>query len=1333
MMARILVVEDEKIVAKDIQRCLVRRGHDVPVLAASTEEAMDAAERIRPDLVLMDVTLRSSLDGIACASALRDRFGVPVVYLTANGDESTLERARLTRPVGYLLKPFHDQTLLAAIEVALQRIEIDRTLRGRESWLAAVLGSIVDGVVTIGPDGHVSLLNRSATRMTGIGESDAVGRSFSDVIRVRDGDDARRLASQIQEMLAGGTMGCVPLACTLLGAYDEEIPAECAVTSMCDKAGRVTGAVVVIRDMSERVNAEQALVSTEQKYRLLFENSIEGVFRSAPDGTLLSANPSMARLLGYNSGADMAASSGINLRDMYVEPAQRDEMIERLRKDGSVKQFEAEYRRPDGSRAWFSANLRAVPDAAGGLQVIEGTVMDITARKRAEQDLHRREAYLRSILDNSPYLIWLKDSEGRYIDLNRRLANALRIDDINKIRGKSDFDLYPPAEAARIRNSDIEVMKGGNNLVVDEAVDESGAKHYNEKYKAVLKDESGNVIGTMGFSRNITEMKEREEKLRKLSRAVEQSPSTIVITDTSGKIEYVNPRFSALTGYAGEEVIGKNPSVLKSGRTPDEVYVTLWNTIKNGGEWSGEIQNRKKNGELFWEYATISPIRDENGTITHFVGIKEDITKRKEVEAELARRAEDLLQAKSRAEEQARRLGVQAFELRKAREEALKASMMKSEFVANMSHEIRTPMNGVLGMAGLLLDTTLDDEQREYAEIIRTSGEALLSIVNDILDFSKIEAGKLELEEIDFQVRTTIDESMDLVSVRAREKGLELCCDVADDVPGELLGDPGRVRQILTNLLSNAVKFTDRGEIEASVTCEKPAGESVTLRFAIRDTGIGISESEREKLFRSFSQADGSTTRKYGGTGLGLVIAKKLVEMMGGEIGVRSEKGKGSEFWFTVNLAARGAFVPEPPPAPLRGARVLVVDDNATSRKILVRRLSSWEMRPQEAASGPDALAILRSGASSADPIRAVLIDMQMPGMDGMEVARCILGDRALGAVPFVLLTSAGQESVREAQKGGLKSCLNKPVRDTTLRRYLEQAMASAEQHQEVNPGDKSADLRREADAPNGGRLLKRVLVAEDNPVNQRVAVKMLEKFGCRADVVADGKEALAAVSRIPYDIVFMDCQMPEMDGFEATVRMRKLPGSSRKTLVVAMTANALRGDREKCIAHGMNDYLSKPVTQEALETVLKKWKLLTSPGDDEPVEHSDAAVVHKDECIDPEKIEELKSLAGEADSAWLEGLIRQFLADSSGRLKKLRDACTCGEAKTVEEVAHALKGSSATMGASMVQRIAERLQFMGRSGSLEGAKGLLEEMERELGAAGKYLEGVIVELEDHA
>jgi PAS domain S-box-containing protein len=668
------------------------------------------------------------------------------------------------------------------------------------------------------------------------------------------------------------------------------------------------------------------------------------------------------------------------------------------------------------------------------------------------------------------------------------------------------------------------------------------------------------MIRVAGIAEDFTQRKQAENERARLIRSIEQVGESIVITDLNGSILYVNPAFEKLTGYTRDEAIGQNPRILKSGQHPASYYQEMWATLQDGEAWSGELINRRKDGTLFQEDATISPIKDKDGKIINYVAVKRDITSRKRVEAELA-------QAKDKAEA---------------------ANRAKSEFLANMSHEIRTPMNGVIGMLELVLDTSLQPDQKEYLTMARGSSESLLAIINDILDFSKIEAGKLELEEIDFNLHEVVSETLKTLSLRAHQKRLELACSIDTRVPEHTVGDPGRLRQILINLVGNAIKFTSSGEIVVSVTCRSRNAACCELQFNIADSGIGIPKEKQAAIFEAFTQADNSTTRQFGGTGLGLPISALLVKMMGGTVWVESVEGQGSTFRFTAKLKTSSlpASSSEETTQPhLANISVLVVDDNETNRRILSEMVGSWGMHCRTAASASEALQILRDAHNAATPYRIVLTDCRMPGMDGFDFANAIRQDPNMSEALILMLTSADRNGdMKRCRELGIDRYLVKPIGKSELFNTIV-AVLEGEMKQ-LAPETPAPAPRPTSVNPHPSL---HILIAEDNPVNQMYLRLALEKMGHTTATAVNGREVIQRALNETFDLVFMDVQMPEMDGLAATAQIRDIENRRGGHIpIVAMTAHALDGDQQRCLAAGMDGYISKPAKLLEIATIIE-------------------------------------------------------------------------------------------------------------------------------------------------
>ncbi len=797
---------------------------------------------------------------------------------------------------------------------------------------------------------------------------------------------------------------------------------------------------------------------------------------------------------------------------------------------------------------------------------------------------------------------------------------------------------------------------------------------------------------------------------RTLSDIIEFLPDATFVIDLEGKVIAWNKAMEEMTGTSKENMIGLGdyaysvPFYGERRRTlidiidenDEDLKIRYTHGRRKGNILYGEAFTRalyKGKGAYIW--ATAAPIFDDHGNRIGAIESIRDVSEQKEGE-------EKLIEANRQLED------AMVF-ANKMAAQAEQASTAKSEFLANMSHEIRTPMNGVIGMTGLLLDSELNDEQRRYAEIVRTSGESLLGLINDILDFSKIEAGKLELEMLDFDLRAFLDDFAGMMALRAHDKGLEFICAAALDVPTYLKGDPGRLRQILTNLAGNAVKFTHEGEVAVRATLISETDDEALLHFSVRDTGIGVPANTQEILFQKFTQEDASITRKYGGTGLGLAISKQLAEMMGGEVGVNSEKGKGSEFWFTVRLAKQPLKERiERSFADIRGIYVLVVDDNTTNREVLMAQLAAWSVRAEEAPDGPKALQALHLARDAGDPIQMAIVDMQMPGMDGATLARIIKADETLRDTRLVLFSSLGQRGdARIMEEIGFSAYLTKPVRQSELFDCLSAVLAGAANSQPIVTRHTVREMRR-------GTV--RILLAEDNITNQQVAIGILKKLGLRADAVANGAEALKALEILPYDLVLMDVQMPEMDGLEAT---RYIRSSQSKVLshhipVIAMTAHAMQGDREKCLEAGMNDYVSKPVSPKVLAETLERWlpREIEAPAEHGPGKPGTNVPASTGEtgAVVFDKAGMMARLMDDEDLARM--VVSSFLQDIPRQIEVLKDFLKAGDGVRVERQAHTIKGASANVGGDALREVAFEMEQMTRSGDFDAVRKHVSDLE---------------------
>jgi two-component system sensor histidine kinase/response regulator len=1049
----------------------------------------------------------------------------------------------------------------------------------------------------------------------------------------------------------------------------------------------------------------------------------DGFYRADESGDLLMVSPSFARMFGFLTTAQVV---GRNLaRDFYQHPADRVAFLEALEANGGeVADYEVMYRRVDGKSICVSTNSHYFRDATGTVCGVEGVLRDVTAKKHVEEELQ----FTRFIVEQAGDSIFWMTAEGTLTFANPTSCELLGYS-LDELRTMTIHDIDPEFPAERWPEHMRELEAAGT-LTFETSHRTKAGTIIPMEITAMYVQYDGKVYD-VAFCRDIRERKRAEAALR-------ESRERLDFVLRSAQVGAWDWDIAAGVATWDETIValyGMAPGVLQGPWTsfdpnvhPDDLEAleaAIGSCLETGAPYEAEFRVVRADGAVAYVTERGRVTRDAAGRPERMSGVTWDTTRRKAAEESLHRAKEQMEAANWELALTARRANQLALE-------AESANSAKGEFLANMSHEIRTPMNGVLGMTSLLLDTDLDAEQRDYALTVQNSAEALLTIINDILDFSKIEAGKLAMETLDFDLRRTVEDTCDLPALNAQGKGLELTVLVGADVPSALRGDPGRLRQVLTNMVGNAIKFTEHGEVAVSVGLAEEGETTVTLRFEVRDTGIGVPTDKLDTLFEAFTQADASTTRRFGGTGLGLTISRRLVELMGGQIGVDSEPGVGSTFWFTAGFAKQdtATFATADEllePVDIAGVRVLAVDDNATNRRVIAGMLEAWNCRHAEVDGAAPALDALRAAHAEGDPYRIVILDMMMPEMDGEALGVAIKSDPALADSELIMMTSMGSRGdAGRLETLGFAAYLTKPVKQSQVFDCL---MVVLNRRERPDPQDKPPIVTRHALADRDKSRL-RILLAEDNPINQRVALKTLEKLGYRAEAVDNGAEAVEALSRRRYDLVLMDVQMPEMDGMEATRRIRDKSSAVRDhgVPIVALTAHAMKEDREACLAVGMNDYLSKPIKPDELAAALARWagrRAAPEPAvglrAEAPATESAAAAeapadAAPTSAAEPPVFDEavlLHLLGGDREA--VAEIVAEFVKDAPLQVAAFHEALDAGDAALARRQAHTLKGASANVGAEAMRAVASRAELACAGESLQEAGALAEKLEAEL------------------
>ncbi|MGE5504612.1 MAG: PAS domain S-box protein [Actinomycetota bacterium] len=1134
------------------------------------------------------------------------------------------------------------------------------------AYLHTILDTVMDGIVTGDQDGAIASCNRSAEHILGYGTGELAGLNIGDLIV--EGAQVGRGHAGLFGRCKDGRL----------------VPIDVSIGEM-DFDGR-RNFVGVFRDVTARRSAEQAVRDSERRFRDFAEASSDWFWEMGPDLRFTHLTGGITESLGIEPD-QIIGKSRDEMMDDTVPAELRARHLADLDARRPIRNFTYTTRARDGSVRVLRIDGKPIFDDDGTFLGYRGTASDATAETKQEERLKAVEHQLATAISSISQGLVLFDATDRLVVCNETYRRMFPVAAEILKPGVLFEDMVLHAA----RRGQFALGEGVDSL--DTWLTERLHNHRNrldgEAFLQHLSD--GRWIqsierrtpdgGIVGVHTDVTELKRAHSALARMAARNELILNAvgdgICGTDERGHVNFINAAGLAILGYQRDELIGQPLHHTVHHSTPDGVPIAehdcpAMQVLKDGTvrHVADSVFWRKNGSPVPVDYVATATF--DGGMVSGLVLAFRDITERKRAEREL----------------------------RIAKERAEAGDKAKSEFLATMSHEIRTPMNGVIGMTGLLLDSELSPEQRAFADTIRQSAESLLGIINDILDFSKMEAGKLEVENVEFDLSNIVESVVEILAARAHAKGIDIVSFIPPELRHTFRGDPGRVRQILINLAGNAVKFTDEGSVSIILSAANASPRQVRVRFEVADTGIGIAKDRQGYLFSMFSQVDAGTARRYGGTGLGLAICRNLVELMGGDIGVDSDLGRGSVFWFELPLGSvPGTRHQGPDLSPLKGRRVLVVDETMVNRQVLLHQLSLAGVDADAVSTAAEAVTYLDSAEAAGHAFDLALIDHNPPQTDGKLLARW-RATAGLSRPALVILSPATRHALKaQFEDAPVDGFLSKPIRHAllmaTLLEFLDhgrRAEASPPQP-EVQPGTGQALARR-----------LRILVAEDNSTNQLVAAGILGKLGHRVDLVANGLEAVEVVHRLPYDLIFMDVQMPEMDGYEATQAIRRLGGRHADIPIIAMTANAMKGDREKCLDAGMSDYIAKPVTRASFSSMLDKWGNGPRPPEPPPAEPEAAAPPEDGPPLIDDAFQE--NLAQSLDQEMIAEVVDAFMGDAEGRLAAIPEVLAAGDMVVLERHYHSIKGAASNLGFRRLVGLCEEMRAAikdGRSGDQLG------------------------------